>query len=54
MSEYKLLTMEHFDDGVVLVTLNNPPLNLMSPDLLFELRDAFKELSEELRQPAFD
>ena len=47
MNEYKLLTMERFDDGVVLMTLNNPPLNLMSPDLLFELRDAFKELSED-------
>ena len=47
MKEYKLLTMERFDDGVVLMTLNNPPLNLMSPDLLFELRDVFKELSED-------
>ena len=45
MKEYKLLTMERFDDGVVLMTLNNPPLNLMTPDLLFELRDVFKELS---------
>ena len=45
MKEYKLLTMERFDDGVVLMTLNNPPLNLITPDLMFELRDALNELS---------
>lgn len=48
MKEYKLLKMERFDDGVVLMTLNNPPLNLMSPDLLFELRDVFEELSKDV------
>ena len=47
MKEYKFLTMERFEDGVVLMTLNNPPLNLMTPDLLFELKEVFKELSED-------
>ena len=47
MNEYKLLKMERFNDGVVLMTLNNPPLNLMTPDLLFELRDAFSELGDD-------
>ena len=45
MNEYSLLKLERFDDGVVLMTLNNGPLNLMSPDLLFQLRDCFTELS---------
>jgi len=45
MKEYSLLKLERFDDGVVLMTLNNPPLNLMTPELMFELRDAFEELS---------
>ena len=52
MKEYSLLKLERFDDGVVLMTLNNPPLNLMSPDLLFELRAAFKELSEDMTMRA--
>ena len=47
MNEYKLLKMERFDDGVVLMTLQNGPLNLMSPDLLFELRDVFTELGND-------
>ena len=45
MNEYSLLKLERFDDGVVLMTLDRPPLNLMNTDLLFELRDAFEELS---------
>ena len=45
MNEYKLLKIRRFDDGVALITLDNPPLNLMSPDLLYALRDALVELS---------
>ena len=48
MKEYKLVKLDRYDNGVVLVTLQNGPLNLMSPDLLFELRDLFKELSEDV------
>lgn len=47
MKEYNLLKMERFEDGVVLMTLNNPPLNLMTPDLMFQLRDAFEELAKD-------
>ena len=43
MREYKLLTIDRKENGVLLVTLNRPPLNLMSPDLLFELKDFFNE-----------
>lgn len=45
MKEYSLLKLDRFDDGVVLMTLNNGALNLMSPDLLFQLRDCFAELA---------
>lgn len=45
MNEYKLLKIQRFDDGVALITLDNPPLNLMSPDLLYALRDALVEMS---------
>ena len=47
MKEYKLLTIQRFEDGVALVTLNNPPLNLMSPDLLYEVRDCVTELGDD-------
>ncbi len=47
MNDYKLLNVRRFDDGVALVTLNNPPLNLMSPDLLYELRDCVTELGDD-------
>lgn len=47
MKEYSLLKLDRFDDGVVLMTLNNPPLNLMTPELMFELRDAYQELSDD-------
>lgn len=47
MKEYNLLKMERFDDGVVLMTLNNPPLNLMTPALLQELSEATQELSDD-------
>lgn len=45
MNEYKMLNIQRFDDGVALVTLDNPPLNLMSPDMLYEVRDAVVELA---------
>lgn len=45
MNEYTLLKIQRFDDGVALVTMDRPPLNLMSPDMLYELRDALVELS---------
>lgn len=45
MSEYTLLKVQRYDDGVALVTLDRPPLNLMSPELLYELRDALVELA---------
>ena len=48
MKEYKLVKIDRYDNGVVLLTLQNGPLNLMSPDLLFELRDLFAELSEDM------
>lgn len=48
MKEYKLVKIDRFDDGVALLTLQNGPLNLMSPDLLFELRDLFQELSDDV------
>ena len=48
MKEYKLVKIDRFDDGVALVTLQNGPLNLMSPDLLFELRDLFQELADDV------
>lgn len=44
MGAYKLLSIERFPDGVVLMRLNNPPLNLLTPELLSELRNAFDEL----------
>ena len=46
MKEYKLLKTQQFDDGVVLIELNNPPLNLITPDMQMELRSIFKELSD--------
>ena len=48
MKEYNLVKIDRFDDGVALVTLQNGPLNLMSPALLFELRDLFQELSDDI------
>lgn len=45
MKEYKLLEIKQFDNGVALVTLARPPLNLLSPDLLMELTEAFDELA---------
>ena len=45
MKEYDLLKFERFDGGVMLITLNNPPLNLMTPALMQQLNDALKELS---------
>ena len=47
MKEYTLLKIQRFDDGVALVTLDRPPLNLMNPDLLYETRDALKELADD-------
>lgn len=47
MKKYNLLKLERFDDGVVLMTLNNPPLNLMTPDLMQQLTDALKELASD-------
>ena len=47
MKEYKLLNIQRFEDGVALITLNNPPLNLMTPDLLYELRDCVTELGDD-------
>ncbi len=47
MNEYKLLKLQRFDDGVALVTLDNPPLNLMSPDMLYELRDTLVALGND-------
>ena len=47
MSEYTMLKIQRFDDGVALVTLDRPPLNLMSPDLLYETRDALVELGND-------
>lgn len=47
MNEYKMLKIQRFDDGVALVTLDNPPLNLMSPDMLYEVRDAVTELGDD-------
>ena len=44
MGVHKLLSMERFDDGVVLMRLNNPPLNLLNPEMLTELQNAFGEL----------
>lgn len=47
MNEYKMLKIQRFEDGVALVTMDNPPLNLMSPELLYEVRDALVELGED-------
>jgi enoyl-CoA hydratase len=47
MSEYTLLKIQRFEDGVALVTLDRPPLNLMSPDMLYEVRDALVELGND-------
>jgi enoyl-CoA hydratase/carnithine racemase len=47
MKEYDLLKLEHFDDGVVLISLNNPPLNLMTPALMQQLCDALQELAND-------
>ena len=47
MKEYTMLKIQRFDDGVALVTLDRPPLNLMSPDLLYETRDALVELGND-------
>ena len=47
MSEYTMLKIQRFDDGVALVTLDRPPLNLMSPELLYETRDALIELAND-------
>lgn len=47
MNEYKMLKVQRFDDGVALVTLDRPPLNLMSPEFLYETRDVMVELSDD-------
>lgn len=47
MSETKLLHVERFDDGVALVTMDNPPLNLMSPTMIYTLRDTLLELGND-------
>lgn len=47
MKEYDLLKLERFDDGVVLIRLNNPPLNLMTPALMQQLCDALQELAND-------
>ena len=47
MSENELLKVQKFDDGVALVTMNNPPLNLMSPDMIYTLRDTLVGLGNE-------
>lgn len=48
MNTYKLVKIDRFDDGVALLTLQNGPLNLMTPDLMFELRDLFEELAADV------
>ena len=47
MKEYKLLKIDRYENGVLLVTLDRPPLNLMSPDLLFEIKDFFNEVNSD-------
>lgn len=47
MSEFTLLKIQRFPDGVALVTMDRPPLNLMSPEMLYEVRDAVTELGDD-------
>ena len=47
MSKYDQLSIERFPDGVALVKLNNPPLNLLNPGLLRELCELFQELDRD-------
>jgi len=47
MTEKKFFNIE-IDDHVAVVTINNPPLNLLSYELLLELRDIMEELNENL------
>ena len=47
MSQYNQLSIERFPDGVALVKLQNPPLNLLNPGLLTELCELFEELDKD-------
>ena len=47
MSEYNLLKIQKFADGVALVTMDNPPLNLMSPEMIYQVRDALLEMGND-------
>lgn len=46
MDEQKLIRVEH-KGPVVIVTLDNPPLNLLTPALLGQLKDAFDALDKD-------
>jgi enoyl-CoA hydratase/carnithine racemase len=46
MTEKKLFKIE-IVDKIALVTINNPPLNLLSYDLLLELRDIVEEFNKD-------
>ena len=44
--EYELLTVE-VDERLACVTISNPPINLMTPDLYNELRNVCIELEHD-------
>lgn len=47
MDQYTQLSIERFPDGVALVKLNDPPLNLLNPTMLAELQKAFDEMDRD-------
>lgn len=47
MKEYQFIKTERLDNGVIVLTLNRPPLNLISPAVLYELKSLFTELNED-------
>ena len=47
MDQYTQLSIEKFPDGVALVRLNNPPLNLLNHTMLTELQSAFDEMDRD-------
>ena len=47
MKEYQFIKTERLDNGVIVATLDRPPLNLISPDVLYELKSFFTELNED-------
>ena len=47
MDQYTQLSIERFPDGVALVKLNDPPLNLLNPTMLAELQKVFDEMDRD-------